>query len=305
MTRCLVLGGNGFIGRHVVRTLADRDIEPMVGDLVPNPEAPFVWVDYTNEDSLQHALRGIDVVVHLAWSTVPQSATDNPAQDVVTNVLGSLNLFTVCVAQRVRRVVFCSTGGAIYGTPNQLPIPETHSLDPFSSYGITKLAVEKYLIMFSRLYGLEYLILRPGNAYGEGQTSHWGQGVISACLDAAQTGRPFIVWGDGTVVRDYVHVTDIARAIAMAVTTHSPNHILNIGTGQGLSINDLIALIKTITGRAVNVKYISGRLIDAPVNILDASVAREVLGWIPQVSIREGVIRQWRALQPADMEHRT
>jgi len=302
MTRCLVLGGSGFIGRHVVRALAECGVEQVVGDLVPNPEAPFVPVDFTDEESLQQALDGIDVVVHLAWTTVPQSATDNPSQDVIANVLGSLNLFRACIAQRVRRVVFCSTGGAIYGVPHYIPISETHPVAPVSSYGITKLTVEKYLTLFSRLYGLEHVILRPGNAYGEGQKNTKGQGVIAACLAAVQADQLFTVWGDGTVVRDYVHVSDIARVVSLAVTTGASNYLLNVGTGQGLSVNDLIALIKKVAQKPLKVRYVSQRLIDVLVNILDSSLAAEILGWKPQVSIQEGLLRQWRALQLLDTD---
>ena len=302
MTCCLVLGGSGFIGHHAVRVLAEYGVERVVGDLVPSPEAPFVRMDLTDKVSFQQALCGIDVVVHLAWTTVPQSATDNPSQDVITNVLGSLNLFRACIAQKVRRVVFCSTGGAIYGVPHFIPISEAHPLAPTSSYGITKLTVEKYLILFSRLYGLEYMILRPGNAYGEGQTNARGQGVIAACLAAVQADQPFTVWGDGTVVRDYVHVSDIARAISLAVTTGASNHVLNIGTGRGFSVNDLIALIREATQRSVKVEYVSQRLIDAPVNVLDSSLATAILGWKPQISIQEGLLRQWCACQLLDMD---
>src|SRR5215831_4143533 len=169
MTRCLVLGGNGFIGRHLVRHQIKEGAPPLVADLYPNPDADFIRVDYTNPATLQNVLRGVDVVIHLAWTTTPQSGTDDPTSDVSENILGSLNLFRACVAQGVKRLVFCSSGGAVYGHAQSNPITEVHPLEPLSSYGITKLAVENYLRLFSRLHGIEYVILRPGNAYGEGQ----------------------------------------------------------------------------------------------------------------------------------------
>jgi UDP-glucose 4-epimerase len=297
MTRCLVLGGSGFIGRHLVRDLIERGLETVVGDLVPNPDAPFVMVDYTDESSLKHALDDVEVVIQLAWTSTPQSATDNPIQDVTTNIVGSLNLFRACVAHKVRRVVFCSSGGAIYGISQQLPIVESHPLAPLSSYGITKLAVEKYLFLFSKLYGLEYMIMRPGNAYGEGQVGGPGQGVIAACMTAVRSGQRFTVWGDGSIVRDYVHVSDIAHAISLATTVAASNCTLNIGSGEGLSINDLIAMIRNVTGLAVKVDYTQKRIIDAPINILDSSLAHTTLNWRPGVAIQEGLRRQWLALQ--------
>ena len=197
MTRCLVLGGSGFIGRPLVHNLVERGLETVVGDLVPNAEAPFLRVDYKDGDSLREALNDVDVVIHLVWTSTPQSGTDNPGQDVTNNILGSLNIFRACVEQKVRRVVFCSSGGAIYGNPQQVPIVESHPLEPMSSYGITKLAVEKYLLLFSRLYGLEYMIVRPANAYGEGQVGGRGQGVIAACLAAVRADQGLTVWGTG------------------------------------------------------------------------------------------------------------
>lgn len=299
MTRCLVLGGSGFIGRHLVPKLVERGLETVVGDLVPNPDAPFVKVDQRDGASIHEALSDVDVVIHLAWTSTPQSGTDNPAQDVTSNILGSLNIFRACVEQKVRRVVFCSSGGAIYGNPQQLPIVESHPLEPLSSYGITKLAVEKYLLLFSNLYGLEYMIMRPGNAYGEGQVGGRGQGVIAAALTAVRSGQPLTVWGDGSVVRDYVHVSDIAQAISLATTAEVSNLIFNVGSGHGLSLNDLIGLIDEVTRRQVKVLYTAQRVIDAPINILDSSFAHSTLDWAPGVAIKEGLLRQWHALQGA------
>jgi UDP-glucose 4-epimerase len=296
MTRYLVLGGNGFIGRHLVRQLIEQGVTPLVADLSPNPAAPFIRVDYTNAATLQSVLRGIDVVMHLAWTTTPQSGTDDPTGDVTENILGSLNLFRACVAQGVKRLVFCSSGGAVYGHAQSNLITEAHPLEPLSSYGITKLAVENYLRLFSRLYGIEYVIMRPANAYGEGQIGGKDQGVIAACMNALLYHQKFTVWGDGTVIRDYVHVDDIAGAISAAANAGAANRVFNIGSGQGLSINQLIGLIEKITGRVVEVDYAAERQIDARVNVLDSSLAKAALGWTPAISINEGLQRQWEFL---------
>src|SRR5689334_6069533 len=134
MDRYLILGGSGFIGSHLVRHLTREAAYPVVADLVANPDAPFIRVDYTNSASLSQVLADFDVVVHLAWTTTPQSGTDNPVQDVASNIIGSLNLFRACVAQKVRRVVFCSSGGAVYGHSQTDLIREDHPLEPLSSY---------------------------------------------------------------------------------------------------------------------------------------------------------------------------
>jgi len=296
MTRYLVLGGNGFIGRHLVRHLIKQGVTPLVADLSPGAAAPFIRVDYTKPATLHNVLRGVDVVMHLAWTTTPQSGTDDPTSDVSENILGSLNLFRACVAQGVKRLVFCSSGGAVYGHAQSNPITEVHPLEPLSSYGITKLAVENYLRLFSRLHGIEYVILRPGNAYGEGQLGGKDQGVIAACMKALLQNQRFTVWGDGTVTRDYVHVEDIARAILAAAKVRTANHVFNIGSGRGLSINQLIELIERITGRVVQVEYAAERQIDARVNVLDSSLAKGAFGWTPAISIDEGLRRQWQFL---------
>ncbi len=296
MTRVLVLGGSGFIGRHVIRVMIESGLEPLVADLFPNPEAPFIKADYTDESSVMKMVAGMEVVVHLAWTTTPQSGTNDPARDVITNVLGSLNVFKACVLNKVRRVVFCSSGGAVYGKPTRLPIVESDALNPLSSYGITKLAVEKYLQLFSNLHGLEYMILRPGNAYGEGQVGSKDQGVVAACMAAARDNQKFVVWGDGSVMRDYVHVKDIGRAILAASLENVSNRTFNVGSGQGLSIRELINLIAGVTRRTIDVDYTSQRKIDVPANILDSSLAHELLGWKPEVSIGEGLEKQWRSL---------
>jgi UDP-glucose 4-epimerase len=300
MGRCLVLGGTGFIGRHVVQALRDRGQEPIVTGFRKRAGDVDLLVDFCDAAQVGQAVAGVDTVIHLAWTSVPKSATDDPVFDVTSNVVGSLNLFKACAQHGVRRVLFCSTGGAIYGAAERLPIQETDPLEPRSSYGVTKLTVEKYLRMFSQHYGFEHVILRPGNAYGEGQNSSRGQGVIAACLDAARTRTDFVVWGDGTVRRDYVHVGDVARAFVLASTAPSsgpvPNKVINIGTGKGHSVDEIVRLVRRITGREIRTRRDVPRVIDSPVNVLDSSLAAAALGWQPQVRLEDGIVGQWRAL---------
>jgi len=297
MPRCFVLGANGFIGKHVTHVLSQAGIDVVRGNATTDSSINARQVDFLDVASLCTAFDGVNTVIHLAWTTVPQSATDDPIHDIQTNVIGSLNVLKACLAKKVRRIIFTSTGGAIYGLPLYIPVPESHPQVPVSSYGISKLMVEKYITLFSHLYGLEYIILRPSNAFGEGQSTKKRQGVIAACLDAVRSRHTFNVWGDGSVIRDYVHVDDIARSVLAACNTKTANHIVNIGSSKGTSINQLLELITQVTGIAIDVNYIDHRLVDAPVNVLDCSQAARLLGWQGQISLEEGIRRQWRFLQ--------
>jgi UDP-glucose 4-epimerase len=296
MSRCLVFGGTGFLGRHVVQALRGAGQQVVVSGFGNDAAAADMQLDFRDAAHLAQALEGIETVIHLAWTSVPKSSTDDPVLDVTSNVVGSINLFQACVRSGVHRVVFCSSGGAVYGPASTLPIGETHPVAPQSSYGITKLTVEKYLSMFRLHTGLEYIILRPGNAYGEGQSGFRGQGVIAACLHAALTDTEFVVWGDGSIQRDYVHVGDVAQAFALASAIRAPGEILNIGTGRGRSVDDIIALVGGIVGRRIRVRRDAARAVDVPANVLDSSRAAAVLGWRPVVSLEDGIARQWRAL---------
>lgn len=301
--RCLVLGGAGFIGRHVVSELAATGHEPIVGDVVPaSAGVAACLVDLGRRPTIMRALAGVECVIHLAWATNPASANARPIDDVRQNVIGSLRLFECCVDRRVRRIVFCSTGGAIYGQAQRLPIPEDHPTEPLSSYGVTKLATEVYLRSYGRLHGIEFMILRPGNAYGEGQRVGRKQGVIAACLDAIARGRTLEVWGDGTVVRDYVHVADVARALVLAAAATRHGETLNIGTGQGHSVNDIIEMSQKVAGASLAVNDQPARAFDMHDNVLDPTRASQGLAWRPRIELREGLARQWRALGQSDSE---
>jgi UDP-glucose 4-epimerase len=294
---CLVLGGAGFIGQHVVRQLQAEGVNAIVGDITSPSANPARTVDLRRRASLLAGLQGVDCVIHLAWSSVPATAANQAGDDVRHNLLGSLRLFDCCLAAGVRRVVFCSSGGAIYGRAQTLPISEDHPTVPLMSYGLTKQATEGYLRFYSRSRGLEHVILRPGNAYGEGQRLQRSQGLVAACLSAGESGRTLEVWGDGTVVRDYVHVADVARALTMAAQSDASGETYNIGTGTGHSVNAILDLCREISGRPIRVEYRAGRAIDAHDNVLDWSRARLRLGWSPTVALPEGIERQWRALQ--------
>jgi UDP-glucose 4-epimerase len=294
---CLVLGGNGFIGSHLVDQLLAEGHNVRVFDKYeeyyrkPLPSVEYQYGEFGNRGLVMEALTGIDVVFHLISTTLPKTSNDDPAFDVQSNVVETIFLLEQCIAQKIKKIIFISSGGTVYGNPSVVPIPENNPTDPECSYGITKLAIEKYIYLFWYLHGLDYCILRLANAYGERQRPTATQGAIPVFLERALRNDEIIVWGDGSVIRDYIHVTDIASALTKAITYSGETKIFNIGSGVGHSLNEVIQVIESITAHPLRVKYTSGRSFDVSVNVLDISRARNNLIWRPTVSLQEGVTR--------------
>jgi len=296
----VVLGGKGFIGSHLIEELSKSKARVKCFDR-PDPvrAAELYSFDYTNvevvegdflnEGDLKRALRGTDVCFHLVSTTLPANSNDDPVFDIETNVAGTVRLLQACIEEGVKKIIFISSGGTVYGTPQQIPISEDHPTDPICSYGITKLAIEKYLALFHHLYGLDYRVLRVSNAYGERQRIKSSQGVIAVFLAKALRNEQLEIWGDGSVVRDYIHVSDVIKALIKVTVYRGKHRIFNIGSGQGKNLNEVIDVIEKVIDRKVKKQYIKSRKFDVPVNILDTSLARAELKWIPETSFEEGI----------------
>lgn len=299
---CLVLGGAGFIGSHLVDALAGKGHRVRVFDL-PNISTENLdgcrggieihGGDFENRRAVSEALEGMDVAVHLVSTTLPGPSNENPAYDVETNVIGSIRFLEEAIRQGVGKIVFVSSGGTVYGIPEVLPIPETHPTHPICSYGITKLAVEKYLALFHHLYGLDYTILRLGNPYGERQRSASVQGAVAVFLGRLLRNEAISVWGDGNVARDYFHVSDLTRALLLAVEGNPPSRVYNVGSGRATSLLDILETVEAVTGLKPTVRFTEARKLDVPVNCLDITRIEQETGWKPAVSLTEGVDRTW------------
>lgn len=292
--RCAVLGAGGFIGTNMCRTLAGKVASLRAfGRRQSFPEAlrGCNWIpgDFADPTSLPAALDGCDVVFHLVNATTPASANVDKVADLNANVIGTLQLLEACRATGVRRVVFVSSGGTIYGIPQQVPTPESAPTNPITAYGISKLAIEKYLGLYEYLHGLEYRVLRVANPFGPYQTALKNQGVIAAFLGRALTGKPIELWGDGSVTRDYVYIDDMVDALLRAATHEGPGRIFNIGSGEGRSLNDIVTAINTQLGAKVSVERRPGRPVDVPVSILDTTLAARELGWQACTPFEEGL----------------
>lgn len=302
--KCVIFGGAGFIGSHLAQRLLEAGHAVRVFDLQDRGRAGGIprareieWVrgDFLDRGSVRDALSGCQAVFHLAWTTLPKSSNDNPAADVESNVVGTLHLLDAWRRGGAGKVVFVSSGGTVYGAPRTVPIGEEHPTHPISSYGITKLTIEKYLELYRVLHGVDYSVLRIANPFGERQRVESGQGAVTTFLHRAHRGEPIEIWGDGSVVRDYIYVGDVADALVRALDYRGARRVINIGGGVGRDLNQVVAAIERVIGRPVERRYLSGRNFDVPANVLDIRLARAELGWQPTTAFEDGLARTLRS----------
>ena len=295
-----IFGGGGFIGSAIAdRLLLDghelRIFErPRVTPYRKFAESERVeWIagDLSSTHDVSDAIRGVDVVLHLVSTTLPKNSNDDPIYDVQSNLVATLQMLNAMVAHNVRKIVFISSGGTVYGNPIYLPVDEKHPTDPLVSYGITKLAIEKYLQMYSHLHGIRAITLRVANPYGERQRIETAQGAVGVFLHHAIKGLPIEIWGDGSVTRDYIHVSDVAEAFVRAVKYSGAKSCFNISSGVGTSLNELIGMLEDVLGKSIEIRYLPSRPFDVPVSVLNNDLARNELEWVPSISMLSGIAR--------------
>ncbi|WP_289281972.1 MULTISPECIES: NAD-dependent epimerase/dehydratase family protein [unclassified Methylophaga] len=290
--KVLILGGTGFIGQHVVKKLLEDNCQVTVfdrhADRLKLSGIEAINADFSDTLSLSESLIGVDKVIHLISTSVPSSSNKDPVSDIQGNLVNTVKLLEIMRQSGIKDIVYFSSGGTVYGHPEVLPINESHTNHPVCSYGIVKLAIEKYLHMYSELYSLNAVILRPSNPFGPGQTHTGVQGFIGTCIAAALTGKPLTIWGDGSVKRDYVYVTDVADA-AISALNYSKSDTFNISSGEGVSLNDIIQLVQNESGKKINLHYQEKRDFDIPEITLDNNKAKQLLGWQPSTSFNDGL----------------
>lgn len=296
---CLVLGGRGFIGSHLIDALLSRGYRVRCFDrphvvalgsgLLDAPGFELIEGDFANEAEVAEAIDGCDVCYHLVSTTLPKSSNADPVYDIESNVVATLKLLNHAVKSGVRKIVFASSGGTVYGNPVNNPIKESNPTNPICSYGISKLAIEKYLGLFKQLHGLDYTVLRIANPFGERQRTHASQGAVAVFLDKILRGEPIEIWGDGSIVRDYIDISDVVDALLLAMEKTSDQHVFNIGSGRGHSLNELIRAIEKVTGRNADCQYLPSRAFDIPTNVLCNTLANQCLGWSPKIDFEEGL----------------
>ncbi len=304
--KVLVTGGAGFIGSHVAEAYRAAGHEVAVVDLVLGedrtpPGIPLHRVDIRAAD-LEDVFRKErpEVVSHHAAQANVRASLADPVADAGTNVLGTLRVLDLAVRHGVRQVIFASTAGALYGEPHRLPVREDDPILPASPYGLHKYLGELYMGYYRRVHGLNTTILRYGNVYGPRQDPSTEAGVVAIFTEAMLRGTQAVIFGDGTQVRDFVYVGDVADANLRVLGRDLPTP-LHIGTGEGTSVNDLAARLAALTGAEVTPRY--GPPVPGEVYriFLDVVRAERVLGWRPRVPLEEGLRRtvEWfRAQAP-------
>jgi UDP-glucose 4-epimerase len=292
--RCVVLGGGGFIGTNLCRSLAGM-VETLraFGRRQSFPEAlrGIEWIpgDFTDTSALAAVLENCDVVFHLVSATTPASGNVDKIADLQSNVVATLHLLELCRERHVGKIVFVSSGGTIYGIPSRIPTPEDSPLDPITAYGISKLAVEKYLALYEYLHGITYCVLRVANAYGPFQTAMRNQGVVAAFLGRVLSGKPIELWGDGSITRDYIYIDDVVEALELAAVHNGRSRVFNIGSGEGRSLYEILAALEQLMGRPIDIRRYEGRQVDVPRSILDVGLAASDLGWYPRTNFLNGL----------------
>lgn len=307
--RILVTGGAGFIGS----TLVDRFLElghdvAVFDDLSTgfrefvHPRAEFHFGDLTDGAAIDRCIAAFrpELVAHHAAQMDVRKSVSDPTFDARVNVLGSIGLLQACTRHGVRKVVYASTGGALYGEGRQLPATEEHPINPESPYGASKHTVEHYLYIWKLLHGLDFTVLRYPNVYGPRQNPHGEAGVNAIFIGLMLEGKRPRIFGDGNAVRDYLYVSDVVDANVLALEQAS-GQILNLGTGVGTSVNDIVRELKTILHFDEDAIFEPARAGEIQRIYLDASRAKQVLGWAPKVSFRDGLARtvEWTRTKSA------
>ena len=305
MKHCCVIGGGGFIGGHIVERLILRQRQVTVIDTNPTPSRPgpeqvrYITGDYSAKSFLMEVLQNVDEIIHLAYSTVPKTSFEDPLQDIGDNLPATVTLLEAASTVGIDKFIMMSSGGTVYGKVDKVPIREDHTTNPISPYGITKLATEKYAVMFGELKGLPVICIRPGNAYGEGQRPFAGQGFISTAIGSILKGKEVTIFGETGTIRDYIHAADIADGIIAVLDDGTQGACYNIGTGIGRSnkdILDALAPFAASAGLEIRVDTQPARPFDVPVNVLDSAKLTYETGWKASVSFEDGIEKTWNWL---------
>lgn len=291
--RVVVIGGNGFLGSFLIERLKKDGYKKIVVlDLSSNkvPEG-VTFKKYNlgkNTNGLEKIVKKDDTVIHLACSVIPLTSEKNRLRDAEENIIGSLNLLEICAKKKIGRFIFISSGGAVYGDNSGKPFIESDELNPKSSYGVIKVAIEKYVTSLSNIYNINYTILRLSNLYGRKFLDSRQFGVVDIFISKCLNNEVIQIWGDGENVRDYIHIDDAVDFLMQTIKNDSISGIYNIGTGIGTNLNQVAKIVEKNTGKKLAILYLKSRNTDVKYNILSIKKAKKT-GWKPKYNISSGI----------------
>ena len=296
----LLLGAASFIGTNLTIELAkNAENEITLVDRCKDFFNPIINMNLKNiriiesgltvDTDFDSILKNQEVVYHLVSTTVPTTSNQHISQELVSNVVFSANLFEACIRCGVKKVVFISSGGTVYGKEVDCPLKEKTATYPISSYGVQKVTIEKLLYLYRYMYGLDYRVIRLANPYGPHQRPNGVLGAVTTFTYKALKGDEITVYGDGSVVRDFIYIDDAIRAIMKIVEGENKHHTFNLGCGYGTSIKQVLTTIERTLGIKLNVSYVEGRKVDVPTNYLDISRYEKYYGALNPISLEEGI----------------
>lgn len=298
--KILILGAAGFIGTNITKKLIKDNSNQLI--LVDCKKEFFSSLTVEEKESVKiiedpllidtnfkKLLDGIDIVYHLVSTTVPSTSNQHIPQELTMNVVFTANLLEACKDAKVQRVVFISSGGTVYGKDAVCPIQEDMQTNPITSYGVQKVTIERLLYLYKYMYGLDYCIIRLANPYGPYQRINGILGAVTNFTYRALTNEKIIVYGNGTVVRDYIYIDNAIDAIINIASNKKSHDTYNIGCGYGTSINQLLSKISNTLGVKLDVEYRKSRKVDVPINYLDVSRYEVDYGEFNAISLNEGI----------------
>lgn len=298
--KIILLGAAGFIGTNIVIeltknseneiTVVDRNKQffKNIVDL-NNPNISIIESDLTMDTDYESLVSGQELVYHLVSTTVPTTSNQHIAEELKANAVLSANLFEACVKQSVKKVVFISSGGTVYGKESKCPLNENTPTNPITSYGIQKVTIEKLLYLYNYMYGLDYRIIRLANPYGPYQRPNGVLGAVTTFTYKALRGKEIQVYGDGSVVRDFIYIDDAVRGIQKIVNGTDRHHTFNLGCGYGTSIKQVLDSIERVLNTPLRIKYTEARKVDVPVNYLDIKRFETAYGSLNPISLEKGI----------------
>ncbi len=301
MKSTLLIGGGGFIGRHLLSSLAGKRRLTVMGRHPKPPQdfpegTNYFCHDFTDLHGLKEVLSQHQEIIHLAYASVPKTSFDHPIEDINENLPPIIQLFECLKEIKIDKLLLISSGGTVYGEAQTHLIDESHPTNPLSPYGITKLTMEKYGLMYHHSHGIPVMILRPSNPYGPWQLPFRGQGFIATAMASILKNKPLTVFGEEGSTRDYLYITDLAEAIAGLLFEGKIGQTYNIGSGVGFSNLQVIQAVSKLTQQEnlpVHLEKFPKRIFDVQENILNSQKLKETIGWEPKIKLEQGLPLTW------------